>query len=111
VSFFHEARVRFLKKFGYTELNVEGVGMLVTNLLVNYLTESFYADNITLNIAIGENTRTSLQLIYQAIIQGSDREIARAVTTMTFYDYQKKKVAKIPQNFLSIIGLNNGVLI
>lgn len=107
VSLFHEARMRFLRKFGYeNELNIDGVGMLITNLIVNYVNESFYSDKLTINIEIGEMTRTSLQLLYQAVIEENNKEIARALTTMTFYDYQKSKVAKIPQQFLSSIELS-----
>src|SRR6185437_3699993 len=70
VSLLHEARVRFLKKLGYdNELNIDGMGMLMTNLVVNYLNEAFYADKLTINIGIGEITRTSVQLIYQAMIE------------------------------------------
>ncbi len=107
VSLLHEARVRFLKEIGYTELNIEGLGILVTNLVVNYLNEAFYSDKITINIEIGDVTRTSLQLIYQAMIQEKNKEIAKALTTITFYNYQKSKVAKIPQQFFSSIGLCN----
>lgn len=104
VSLFHEARMRFLRKFGYeNELNIDGVGMLITNLIVNYVNESFYSDKLIIKIEVGEMTRTSLQLIYQAIVEESNKEIARALTTMTFYNYQKAKVAKIPQQFLSLV--------
>jgi acyl-CoA thioester hydrolase len=107
ISLLHEARVRFLKELGYTdELNINGLGMLITNLVVNYVNEAFYPDKITINIEIGDVTRTSLQLIYQAVILENNQEIAKALTTMTFYDYQKSKVAKIPQQFLTSIGLN-----
>lgn len=105
ISLLHEARVRFLKEMGYTELNVAGTGILVTNLVVNYLNEAFYSDTITIDIGIGDITRTRLQLIYQAMLQEQNKIIAKALTTITFFDYQKSKVAKIPQQFLSSIGL------
>lgn len=105
VSLFHEARMRFLRKFGYkNELNIDGLGILITNLIVNYVNESFYSDKLKINIELGEMTRTSLQLLYQAVIEENNKEIARALTTMTFYDLQKSKVAKIPQRFLLLIG-------
>jgi YbgC/YbaW family acyl-CoA thioester hydrolase len=106
VSLFHEARMRFLRKFGYeNESNIGGVGVLITNLIVNYINESFYSDKLTIHLEIGEMTRTSLQLLYQAVVVENNKEIARALTTMTFYDYQKSKVTKIPQQFLSSMEL------
>ena len=108
ISLLHEARIQFLKKMGYiNELNIEGLGMLITNIYVNYTNESFYSDKITINIEIGETTKTTIQLIYQASLEEANKKIANALTTMTFYNYQTSKVAKIPQKFLSNIGLIN----
>lgn len=106
VSFFHEARVRFLKKIGYGELDINGLGILVTNLVVNYVNEAFYSDVITIKIGIGEIKKSSIDLIYQAIIEDTNSEIARAITTVTFYDYKNLKVARIPKIFLSSIKEN-----
>ncbi|MDI9819123.1 MULTISPECIES: thioesterase family protein [unclassified Legionella] len=107
ISFFHEARVRFLRKNGYTELDIDGLGILVTNLVVNYINEAFYSDNIMIDLGIGEIKRTSVDLIYQAKIQETKKVIASALTTITFYDYKKSKVARVPEKFLASIGINN----
>ncbi|MCW5584156.1 MAG: thioesterase family protein, partial [Gammaproteobacteria bacterium] len=88
------------------ELSIDGVGILITNLVVNYINESFYLDKLVINIEISDITRTSLELIYQIMIEEDKKEIARALTTMTFYDYKKSKVANIPQCFLSTIKLH-----
>lgn len=101
ISLLHEARIKFLKKYGHSELNINGLGILITNLAVNYVGEAFYADKLTINIGLGEIGRTSIDLIYQAIDNDRNKEIAKAITTVTFYDYQKQKIAKIPQEFLS----------
>ena len=106
VSLLHEARVRFLRELGYSELDICGSGILINNLVVNYINEAFYSDKLIINIEIGDITRTSMQLIYQAINQKTEQEIARALTTMIFYDYQKSRVVKIPQSFLSSLALN-----
>ncbi len=106
ISLLHEARIRFLRSLGYeSEANLDGLGLLLTNLYVNYVKESFYSNRITINIGVGKNSKTTIELIYQALLQDNNKEIARALTTMTFYDYKKSKVAKIPQSFLSNIGL------
>lgn len=100
VSFFHEARVRFLKQLEYTEFDIEGLGLLVTNLVVNYVSEAFYANQVFIALSVGEVSRTSMQIIYQASHKDTHQIIARALTTITFYDYTQAKVARIPQAFL-----------
>lgn len=99
VSLLHESRVRFLKHHGFSELNIDGMGILITNLFVNYKAESFYDDNIDIYIGIGETSRTSIDLHYELRLQQTQKEIAQAVTTIAFYDYSKLKVASIPKVF------------
>ncbi|KTD61865.1 acyl-CoA thioesterase [Legionella spiritensis] len=105
VSFLHEARVRFLKKLGYSELDIEGYGILVTNLIINYLNEAFYFDKILIKIGLGEVKRTSINLIYNAMIRETDKEVANAITTITFYDFTEQKVTRVPKGFLTSVGL------
>lgn len=100
ISLLHEARMRFLKSVGFAEINTNGIGILITNLVVNYLSEAFYGDKLIINIGIGDISKTTMELIYQAIHQETKKEIGRALTSMTFYDYHKAKVAKIPQELL-----------
>ncbi|MEI2750570.1 MAG: thioesterase family protein [Ferruginibacter sp.] len=41
VSILHEARVKWLNNLNYTELNVEGAGLIMGELVVSYLNEVF----------------------------------------------------------------------
>jgi len=107
ISLLHEARVRFLKEHGHTELNIDGLAILVKNLAVNYMQEAFYGNRLVINIGIGEIHRTSIQLIYKVTCLESNKDTARAITTITFYDYQKRRVSKVPQSFLESIKVNN----
>lgn len=100
VSLLHEARMRFLTKNGYSEMNIHGLGILVTNLYVNYLAESFYGNQLTIHIGINKISRTSIDFLYEVIDNSTLKSIARALTTITFYDYQHQKIAKIPEEFL-----------
>lgn len=103
ISLLHEARVKFLKSHGYTEFDICGLGILISNLVVNYLGESFYSDKLEINIGIGEINKTRMDSMYQVIASERNKEIARALTTLTFYDYRIRKVARIPKEFLSKI--------
>ena len=104
VSLLHEARMRFIKSLGYAdELNIDGLRMLVTHLVVNYKSEAFCSDILSINIGIGEITKTSFQFIYQVNLQENKKEIATALTAMIFYDDIKSRVARISEQFLKNI--------
>ncbi|MFL5774339.1 MAG: acyl-CoA thioesterase, partial [Flavisolibacter sp.] len=44
LSILHEARMQFLAQFGYTELEIEGVGIIMSDVSIEFKTEVFYGD-------------------------------------------------------------------
>lgn len=103
ISLIHEARVRLLKHMGFSELDIGGIGILITNLAVNYKAEAFYGDQIQIDIEIGEISKTGIDLHYELRSQNTKKEIARALTSVTFFDYKNSKVTRVPQIFLSTL--------
>ncbi len=88
-------------------MNVEGLGILITNLHVNYINEAFYRDVLNISIGISEINRSSVELLYEVIKSENQKLIARATTMLTFFDYKERKVARIPNAFLAQLNLHN----
>jgi len=99
VSILHDSRVQWLRPLGYSELDIEGVGLIMSDLAVEYKNESFQGDVLSIDIAAGDITSVSFELYYSVHNQDG-LLIARAKTGMVCYDYGKKKVISIPANFL-----------
>jgi len=102
VSIIHEARVQALRLFGYTELNIDGAGLIMSDLAVEYKNEGFAGDVLKVELFIGDISSVSFELYYR-ISNQSDLLIAYAKTTMVCFDYFKRSVVPIPSNFLNII--------
>ncbi len=102
VSIIHEARVQWLHQLGYTELNIENLGIIMSDLAVEYKNEAFYGDELSVAISIGDISPVSFELYYHLFNQHK-KEIAKAKTGMVCYDYTANKVAAIPFKFRSII--------
>ncbi len=102
ISILHEARMQWLTKLGYTELNIEDTGVIMSDLAVEYKKEAFYGDVLTIALMIGDINSVSFELYYQVSNQHKE-EIAKAKTGMVCYDYEAKKVAAIPAQFLRLI--------
>lgn len=102
VSILHEARVKWLYSLGYSEMNLEGVGLIMNELVVNYQSESFYGDVLEIGIAIGEISKVSFEMYY--IIETNRNEekilIAKAKTSLVCFDYEKKKKTDVPEKFI-----------
>jgi acyl-CoA thioester hydrolase len=103
ISLIHEARVQFFKSYGFTESDVNGVGILITSLAVNYKAEGFYRDSIQIEIGIDTVSKARVDILYSLTLQHSRLGIATAMTAVTFYYYKKSKVARVPGSFMEVI--------
>jgi acyl-CoA thioester hydrolase len=65
VSIIHEARVQWLQQHKYSELDFDGAGLIMSELVVEFKNESFYGDIILVEIYAGETTRVSFEIFYQ----------------------------------------------
>ncbi|MEO7044378.1 MAG: thioesterase family protein [Ferruginibacter sp.] len=102
VSILHEARVQWLAENNYTELNIEGVGLIMADLMVQYKSEAFYGDVLEINMSTDEITKISFD-IYFSITNQNNILIAKAKTGMVFYDYKNKKVTAMPEKFSNLL--------
>ena len=108
VSIINEARVQWLHQYGYTELNIEGTGLILADLMMEFKNESFYGDTIEVIIYVAEISKVSFELYYQLSAKRSDKIIllALAKTGMVCFDYGAKKVVAMPEELKGILLKN-----
>lgn len=99
VEIIHEARVQFLQHHGFTELNVAGTSLIMSELSVEFKNESFYKDVLEIKIFSGEISRVSFELFYEISVKrnGQNIIIALAKTGMVGYNYEIRKVSSLPR--------------
>ena len=98
VAMVHEARVQFLQRLGYGELELEGTGMIMSGLQVAFKAELFYGDVVDVYMAAGEFTRVGFELFYrlEKATEAGNITAVHAQTGMVCYNYALKKVAQLP---------------
>lgn len=94
-----EARVRFFKALGYSELDVEGVGIVVADAALQYKSEAFHGEIMVVRMTVGEFGKKGCDLLWSMTDQSSGREVARGKTGIVFFDYATKKIAPVPEAF------------
>lgn len=99
-----EARVRFFKSLGYTELDVEGVGIVVVDAALQYKSEAFHGETMVLEMAPMEFNKYGCDLMWRMSDRDSGREVARGKSGIVFFDYGPRKVTRVPEGFLAKIG-------
>ncbi len=95
LSIIHEARMQFLSHHGFTELNCAGVGLIMSDVGIEFKKEIFYGDVLAVNIAATNFTSIGFDLYYR-ILNKENVATALAKTGMVCYDYDKKKIAAVP---------------
>jgi len=100
LSLIQEARVRFLKEFGYSEMNVEGFGIIMIDAAVEFKSESFYGDVILIEVGIGGIDKVGFDIFYRLTEITSGKLIANAKTGILIFDYGKRKIVSVPEKFI-----------
>jgi len=104
LSIIHEARVRFLKSFGYTELNIEGTGIMLADAVIVYKSQSYYGDSLSIEVGVGDISKKSCDFFY-LVTKKDETVVALCKTTIAFFDYQKQIPVRIPVQFIEKINL------
>ena len=99
-----EARVRFLGAHGWTELDVEGVGIIMADAAVVYRAEGKYGMVLEVDLAVADVRTRGCDLVYRLQDKATGKEIARVKTGILFFDYSAHKVVSVPARFRDAVG-------
>lgn len=100
VGIFHNARVLFLNSNGFNEMDIEGTGLILLNSHYYFKNEASFNTALLVNVGIGEFSKSKFNFIYKAINQQTDLEIVSGHEEIACFDYSKRKISRIPANFL-----------
>lgn len=101
LSLIHEARMQFLQYYGYKELEIEGIGLIMSDVGIEFKSELFYGDTIKASVSVVDFSRIGFDLYYklEKEAEGKTILVATAKTGMICYDYGAKKIVNVPEKF------------
>jgi acyl-CoA thioesterase FadM len=95
----HEARIGWLETHGFSETDVGGVGLIMTDLAVLFRAEGFRGDTLKIEIAPAEAGRGSFALLYHLTRPSDGTVVADVRTGMAFFDYARRRPVRMPAAF------------
>ena len=104
LSLVHEARVRFLNHHGFTELDVDGASIIMVDAVIQYKSEAFYSQTLTLQVAVDGLTRIGCDVYYRITDRDTGMEVARAKAGIAFLDYATRKPKRMPAGFRNLFA-------
>ena len=98
VEYLHEGRVQFLSSLGYSEKNLEGVGLTLSELCVKYTKQAYYPDTLKLDISATNFRPTRFDLFCRGCGHSGDL-LLLAKTEMAAIDVESGKPIRMPEAF------------
>ncbi|MCP4571669.1 MAG: thioesterase [bacterium] len=99
----HEARVAFLASHGWSELDCAGVGLILGDAALMYRAEAFAGDVLRCEVALVEPARAGFRLAHRLTRPADGTLVALVETGMVSYDYEKRRIAPLPEAIRSMV--------
>ena len=97
LALIHEARVAFLAGHGFSEIDCDGVSLILADVAIAYKGEAFAGDHLRFEVTAGEPTRCGFRLFYR-VTRPSDRTVIALVENgMVCFDYAERKRRSLPE--------------
>ena len=104
-SYFHEARVRYLRRLGLSEGDVgDGVSLTQTEGHIEYKGEAFVGDILNAFVHIDEIKRARFRVNYEFVRQSDAQLIGRGYAVLVAFDYETRKPKRLPESFVARVN-------
>ena len=103
VQILHEARLQFLASLGFTEANIYGLGMVVTDMAIDYRSESFANDCLIIKVGVSDFNRYGLDIALQVTNSALDSVVCSAKIGVVFFDFDKHQISPVPDSFRQLL--------
>ena len=95
----HEARMQFLRHHGWSETDLAGAALIMSDAAIVYKSEGFYGDRIEVHVAVQHLSRAGFDLVYRMVNGTTGKDLAHVKTGMLCFDYAIRKVRSLPDSF------------
>ncbi len=103
IGLVHDARIKLLKELGVSEKNLgDGkTGLVIADITANFKAEVFPGDIVAVKSHIGDIGETGLRIFH--CVTNNQNTAALIETGIVAFDYQERKRASIPKEFLDAL--------
>ncbi len=104
LTLFQEARLRYLAQFGCSEMELgEHTSVIMSQAQIDFKAEAFRGDRLKIGVRISKLEKVRFNFEYLILNHDATKVIATGFTTMVGFDYEARKVKKLPERFVTLI--------
>ncbi len=100
-----EARVRFFHALGYMESAVEGLLIVVGDIVAQYQSEAFHGETMRVEMAATDFNKYGFDLQFRLAEKETGRAVALGKLGIVFISPHARKVAPVPEAFMANMAL------
>ncbi len=104
LSMVHEARILFLKNWGFSEVDTAGAGIIMFDAALQYKSQAYHGDILIFDVTVDNFIKNGCDFLFRITNKATGKEVARAKTGIAFFDYQQNKIVPVPKEFLELIN-------
>lgn len=104
LTYAHQARVELFAQWGCTELQFDGVGIIMTDAAIVFKAEGHLHDELRIEVAVADVSRLGFDLYYKLINTQTQQEVAIIKTGIVCFNYETRKVASLPERIRELLG-------
>jgi acyl-CoA thioester hydrolase len=97
-------RALFFKKNNLNEMDLDGVGIMLKSMQVEYLSETNFNDVLEFSWYLVEIGKISLSVSIDVYNVTTKQAVAKIQKKFVFFNYQQKKLAKVPEVLIKLLG-------
>ncbi len=102
VAILNEAHLRFLEAKGFPEPVIDGRAFINSDLAIVYRSQAYHRDVLRIEVAIANFHEYGCDILYRVTNKQTGKQVAVARTGMLFFDYERNKIAEVPERFKSV---------
>ncbi|MES2560005.1 MAG: thioesterase family protein [Bacteroidota bacterium] len=103
LSYMQEARMQYLGSFGYSEMDLAGVSVIMGDTAIVFKQECFYGDRLTIEVTASGFGSKSFELYYRFSKTQTGELVCEAKTGMVCFDYSERKSVPVPEAFILLV--------
>jgi acyl-CoA thioester hydrolase len=104
VSLLHEARIRYFTHLGYSETDIEGCAIVISDLAAIYKAQARHGDRLKIEMAAGEFNKYGCDIFYRVTCVPEQTLVMEAKTGIVFFNYLENKVVRMPEAFAAAVS-------
>lgn len=104
LSLLHETRVQWLAAHQVSEVDIGGCGLIMMDTQIVFANEVFYPATLRCELAVDGVTRSRFDIHYRITRIADKALIAEAKTGMACFDYTRRRPARMPDAFRTIVA-------